>query len=171
MKPGKGRKDRAKGGQSFGRSAGKKIERSAVARPERRDNRRDDRDSDKRFSRSGGKNKDPRNLDRRDGKPVFDRRDRDFKRPDRGEKRYERRGAAQDVVAGKNSVVEALRAKIPAKELVVAHKTEIDERISEAIRLAKNLELPIKEMPRRALDDLTGGANHQGIALVIKPFN
>ena len=176
MKPGKGRKDRPKGVKSFGRSAGKKIERSAVARPERRDNRRDDRDSDKRFNRSDGRKSDPRKSDprksdRRDGKPAFDKRDKDFKRPDRGEKRYERRGAAQDAVAGKNSVVEALRAKIPAKELVVALKTEIDEKISEAIRLAKNLDLPIKEMPRRALDDLTGSANHQGIALVIKPFN
>jgi 23S rRNA (guanosine2251-2'-O)-methyltransferase len=26
-------------------------------------------------------------------------------------------------------------------------------------------------LPRRALDELTGSANHQGIALVIKPFN
>jgi 23S rRNA (guanosine2251-2'-O)-methyltransferase len=68
-------------------------------------------------------------------------------------------------------VVEALRAKVPAKELVVAIKVEIDEKISEAIRLAKNADLPIKELPRRALDDLTGSANHQGIALVIKPFN
>ena len=33
----------------------------------------------------------------------------------------------QDAVAGKNSVVEALRAKIPAKELVVAIKVELDE--------------------------------------------
>ena len=55
MKPGKGRKDRPKGVKSFGRSTGKKIERSAVARPERRDNRRDDRDSDKRFNRSDGR--------------------------------------------------------------------------------------------------------------------
>ena len=171
MKPGKGRKDRPKGVKSFGRSAGKKIERSAVARPERRDNRRDDRDSDKRFNRSDTRKSDPRKSDRRDSKAAFDKREKDFKRPDRGEKRYERRGAAQDAVAGKNSVVEALRAKIPAKELVVALKTEIDEKISEAIRLAKNLDLPIKEMPRRALDDLTGSANHQGIALVIKPFN
>ena len=163
MKPGKGRKDRPKGVKSF--------KRSAVARPERRDNRRDERDSDKRFNRSGGRKSDLRKSDRRDSKPVFDKRNKDFKRPDRGEKRYERRGAAQDAVAGKNSVVEALRAKIPAKELVVAFKSEIDEKISEAIRLAKNLDLPIKEMPRRALDDLTGSANHQGIALVIKPFN
>jgi 23S rRNA (guanosine2251-2'-O)-methyltransferase len=64
-----------------------------------------------------------------------------------------------------------LRAKIPAKELVVAIKVELDEKISEAIRLAKNSDLPIKELPRRALDELTGNANHQGIALVIKPFN
>ena len=48
---------------------------------------------------------------------------------------------------------------------------ELDEKISEAIRLAKNSDLPIKELPRRALDELTGNANHQGIALVIKPFN
>ncbi|NCZ77441.1 MAG: 23S rRNA (guanosine(2251)-2'-O)-methyltransferase RlmB, partial [Actinobacteria bacterium] len=47
----------------------------------------------------------------------------------------------------------------------------IDEKISEAIRLAKNQDLPIKELPRRALDDLTGSSNHQGVALVIKPFN
>jgi 23S rRNA (guanosine2251-2'-O)-methyltransferase len=64
-----------------------------------------------------------------------------------------------------------LRAKIPAKELVVAIKVELDEKISEAIRLAKNSDLPIKELPRRALDELTGNANHQGIALIIKPFN
>jgi 23S rRNA (guanosine2251-2'-O)-methyltransferase len=36
--------------------------------------------------------------------------------------------------------------------------------------LAKNSDLPIKELPRRALDELTGKANHQGIALIIKPF-
>jgi 23S rRNA (guanosine2251-2'-O)-methyltransferase len=96
---------------------------------------------------------------------------REDRRGDRPEKRFDRRQSAQDAVAGKNSVVEALRAKVPAKELVVAIKVEIDEKISEAIRLAKNSDLPIKELPRRALDDLTGSANHQGIALVIKPFN
>jgi 23S rRNA (guanosine2251-2'-O)-methyltransferase len=96
---------------------------------------------------------------------------REDRRGDRPEKRFDRRQSAQDAVAGKNSVVEALRAKVPAKELVVAIKVEIDEKISEAIRLAKNADLPIKELPRRALDDLTGSANHQGIALVIKPFN
>ncbi len=104
-------------------------------------------------------------------KPNFREERRDNRRPDRPEKRFDRKQSAQDAVAGKNSVVEALRAKIPAKELVVAIKVELDEKISEAIRLAKNSDLPIKELPRRALDELTGSANHQGIALVIKPFN
>jgi len=68
-------------------------------------------------------------------------------------------------------VVEALRAKVPAKELLIAERAEIDERMTEALRLAKNQDLVIKEVSRGALDGLTGTTMHQGIALVIKPFN
>ena len=157
MKPGKARKDRPKGAKSFSRGSNKRVERRAVARPEKRDNRRDDKGDARKGFRKPVKTND-REIKR------------DDRRGDRPEKRFDRRGSMQDAVAGKNSVVEALRAKIPAKELVVAIKVELDEKISEAIRLAKNADLPIKEIPRRALDDLTGFSNHQGIALVIKPF-
>jgi len=178
MKPGKARKDRPKGPKSFSRGGSKKIERSTSARPAKRDDRRDDRRSEKRDDRRSEKRTD-RRSEKRDDRKVFKKpvrvNDREMKREDRRgdrpEKRFDRHQSAQDAVAGKNSVVEALRAKVPAKELVVAIKVEIDEKISEAIRLAKNSDLPIKELPRRALDDLTGSANHQGIALVIKPFN
>jgi len=165
MKPGRARKDRPKGNKSIARASGKRVERSAVARSEKRDNRRGDH-------RGAGEEK--RSTFNRDDRKSFGKpfRKKEFKGSEfRGEKRFERKTSAQDAVAGKNSVVEALRAKIPAKELVVALKTEIDEKISEAIRLAKNQDLPIKELPRRALDDLTGSSNHQGVALVIKPFN
>jgi len=194
MKPGKARKDRPKGPKSFSRGGSKKVERSSTARPAKRDDRSDDRRSEKREERRPEKRTDRRPEKRSDRRPEkrTDRRpekrddrivfkkpvrvnDREMKREDRRgdrpEKRFDRRQSAQDAVAGKNSVVEALRAKVPAKELVVAIKVEIDEKISEAIRLAKNSDLPIKELPRRALEDLTGSANHQGIALVIKPFN
>jgi 23S rRNA (guanosine2251-2'-O)-methyltransferase len=178
MKPGKARKDRPKGPKSFSRGGSKKVERSATARPAKRDDRSDDRRSEKRDDRRPAKRTD-RRPEKRDDRKVFKKpvrvNDREMKREDRRgdrpEKRFDRRQSVQDAVAGKNSVVEALRAKVPAKELVVAIKVEIDEKISEAIRLAKNSDLPIKELPRRALDDLTGSANHQGIALVIKPFN
>jgi len=85
------------------------------------------------------------------------------------ESRLETR-ASTDAVAGRNSVVEALRAKIPAKELLVAERAELDDRMTEALRLAKNQNLIIKEVPRGQLDGVTGTTNHQGIALIIKPF-
>jgi len=165
MKPGRARKDRPKGNKSMARASGKRVERSAVARSEKRDNRRGENRSQSDEGRANFRRDDRKNF----SKPF---RKKEFRSSEiRGEKRFDRKTSAQDAVAGKNAVVEALRAKIPAKELVVALKTEIDEKISEAIRLAKNQDLPIKELPRRALDDLTGSSNHQGVALVIKPFN
>ena len=174
MKPGRARKDRPKGAKSFSRSGGKKVERSATARPGKKDDRRSEKRDDRRPEKRTDRRPDKRD-DRKGFKKPVKVNDRELKREDRRgdrpEKRFDRRQSAQDAVAGKNSVVEALRAKVPAKELVVAIKVEIDEKISEAIRLAKNADLPIKELPRRALDDLTGSSNHQGVALVIKPFN
>ena len=164
--------------RSDDRRSEKREERRPEKRTDRRPEKRSDRRPEKRTDRRPEKRTD-RRPEKRDDRIVFKKpvrvNDREMKRedrrPDRPEKRFDRRQSAQDAVAGKNSVVEALRAKVPAKELVVAIKVEIDEKISEAIRLAKNSDLPIKELPRRALDDLTGSANHQGIALVIKPFN
>ncbi len=90
----------------------------------------------------------------------------DRKRPDR------RRDPKEhvDTVAGRNAVLEALRAGIPAKELVVANGVDIDERLEESIRLAQRMGLSIREVERRQIENLTGIANHQGIALVAKPF-
>ena len=75
-----------------------------------------------------------------------------------------------DTVAGRNAVLEALRAGIPAKELVVAVGVDIDERLEESVRLAQRQGISIREVERRGLENLTGIANHQGIALVARPF-
>jgi 23S rRNA (guanosine2251-2'-O)-methyltransferase len=90
----------------------------------------------------------------------------DRKRPDRRREPKEH----VDTVAGRNAVVEALRAGIPAKELVVAVGVDIDERLEESIRLAQRMGLSIREVERRQIENMTGIANHQGIALVAKPF-
>jgi 23S rRNA (guanosine2251-2'-O)-methyltransferase len=66
--------------------------------------------------------------------------------------------------------VEALRAGIPAKELVVATGVDIDERLEESVRLAQKMGIGIREIERRQIENMTGIANHQGIALVAKPF-
>ena len=76
----------------------------------------------------------------------------------------------QDAVAGRNPVVEALRAGVPATELIIASRAEMDERMLEALRLAKNANLAIKEVARGVLDIITGTTNHQGVGLVIKEY-
>ncbi len=94
----------------------------------------------------------------------------DAKRSDR--KRDYRRDPKDhvDTVAGRNAVVEALRAGIPAKELVVAVGVDIDERLNESIRLSQKMGIGIREVERRQIENMTGIANHQGVALVVKPF-
>ena len=95
--------------------------------------------------------------------------DRKREQSRRPESRRETRPSS-DAVAGRNPVLEALRAKVPARELLIAERAEIDERMSESMRLAKNQSLIIKEVARGVLDGLTGTTMHQGIALVILPF-
>lgn len=86
-----------------------------------------------------------------------------------------RRGAstsrgANEVVAGRNAVVESLRAEVPASTLYVAARIETDLRVKEALQLAANRGLPILETPRGELDRLTGGAVHQGLALAVPAY-
>ena len=98
----------------------------------------------------------------------------DAKRSDRNRnnKRDYRRDPKDhvDTVAGRNAVVEALRAGIPAKELVVAVGVDVDERLNESIRLSQKMGIGIREVERRQIENMTGIANHQGVALIVKPF-
>lgn len=78
--------------------------------------------------------------------------------------------AADEVVAGRNAVLEALRAGVPATALYLAAGSERDQRLTEALKLAAAASLPVLEGSRAELDRLAGGAPHQGIALHAKPF-
>jgi len=76
-----------------------------------------------------------------------------------------------EIVTGRNSVVEALRAKIPATTLYVAARIEMDERVRETLALATNRGIPVLEVMRPELDRLTGpDAVHQGLALKVPPY-
>jgi 23S rRNA (guanosine2251-2'-O)-methyltransferase len=77
---------------------------------------------------------------------------------------------AVEVVAGRNSVVEALRAGIPVKTMYVAGRIDSDDRVREALRFAIDRGLPVLETPRGELDRLTDGAVHQGLALQVPPY-
>ena len=77
---------------------------------------------------------------------------------------------ATETVAGRNAVVEALRAGIPVKALYVAERIDLDDRVREVLRIAADRHLPLLEAPRPELDRITQGAVHQGLALTVPPF-
>ena len=80
------------------------------------------------------------------------------------------KGDTDEVIVGRNPVVEVLRSKVPAKSLVVALGMDFDDRVAEAVRLATRLNIPIREADRHELDRVTSGAVHQGLALVVPPY-
>jgi 23S rRNA (guanosine2251-2'-O)-methyltransferase len=80
-------------------------------------------------------------------------------------------GDAAEFVAGRNAVVESLRAGVPSAALYVGVRVQHDERISEAIKLAADRGVAVLEAGAAELDRLTGGALHQGLALRVRPYD
>lgn len=78
--------------------------------------------------------------------------------------------AGLDVVFGRNSVVEVLRARVPAVSLFVSTKIEVDVRVREVLRVATGRGIKIVEVLKTQLDDLTSGAVHQGLVLEIAAY-
>ncbi|OHV32935.1 MULTISPECIES: 23S rRNA (guanosine(2251)-2'-O)-methyltransferase RlmB [Pseudofrankia] len=81
-----------------------------------------------------------------------------------------RAGEADELVVGRNAVVEALRGGVPATTLYVANGLEFDERLTEARKLAGRAGMSVVDVGRAELDRLCGVAPHQGLALVIPPY-
>jgi 23S rRNA (guanosine2251-2'-O)-methyltransferase len=81
-----------------------------------------------------------------------------------------RAAGSGELVAGRNPVVEALRAHVPARTLYVASRIESDERVKEALKLAADRGLALLEVSKTDLDRMTDGGIHQGLALAVPPY-
>lgn len=87
-------------------------------------------------------------------------------------KRAPKKTDEHELVTGRNSVLEALRAKIPATALYIASKVEMDERMREILALATNRSIPVLEVMRAELDRLTTRDTvHQGVMLKVPPYS
>ena len=76
-----------------------------------------------------------------------------------------------EMVTGRNSVLEALRAKIPVTTLYMAARIEFDDRVKEILQIATTRGVPILEVMRPELDRLAGfDSVHQGVALKVPPY-
>lgn len=80
------------------------------------------------------------------------------------------RGDLPETVVGRNPVVEALRAGVPATGLYVAQGLAADERVAEAVAAVAAKNISLLEVSRPELDRLTGNAIHQGLALQVPPY-
>ena len=81
-----------------------------------------------------------------------------------------RRSGDADWIAGRNSVVEALRASMPVTAVYVAEGAERDGRLREAFRVAADRGISLLEVTRGELDRLTDGAVHQGLAARVPAY-
>lgn len=80
-------------------------------------------------------------------------------------------GDEHELVTGRNSVLEALRARIPATALYVAMRTEMDDRMKEIVELATKRGIPLMEVMRPELDRMAGrDAVHQGVMIKVPPY-
>lgn len=78
-----------------------------------------------------------------------------------------------DLLYGRNAVREALQdGRRRAIRLLIADgvKAEGSDTLTEAIALAKKAGVQVENTPRDRLDQMTAGANHQGVALEASPY-
>ena len=94
-------------------------------------------------------------------------------RPRQGPQQHRRAAAPSEVelVTGRNAVLEALRAGIPATTVYVASNIDLDDRLKEIIQIAAKREIPMLEVTRQEMDRMTPfDAVHQGIAVKVPPY-
>ncbi|BDZ37521.1 23S rRNA (guanosine(2251)-2'-O)-methyltransferase RlmB [Microbacterium suwonense] len=94
-------------------------------------------------------------------------------RPQSNMNRTSRAKSADDTetVTGRNSVLEALRTKIPATAFYLAQRVEMDDRVREMLSIARHREIPVLEVTRQELDRMAGfDGVHQGVGLKVPPY-
>ncbi len=107
----------------------------------------------------------------RKGHPAQRKAQADARRRAERDRSRQRAEETPELLLGRNPVVEALRAQIPATALyVVTDAGRTDERITEALTLAADRGLPLLEVGKAEFDRMSSGALHQGIGLQVPPY-
>ncbi len=74
-----------------------------------------------------------------------------------------------DYIEGKRPIIEALRSHVPVKCVLLADNTKRDGLVEDILRKAKRLEVPVKTVPRKLLDEKSERGSHQGVMAETKP--
>ncbi|KFJ03568.1 23S rRNA (guanosine(2251)-2'-O)-methyltransferase RlmB [Bifidobacterium subtile] len=77
---------------------------------------------------------------------------------------------SDDLVIGRNAVLEALRVGVPSSQLYIASRIEHDDRTRDIVRLAGQQGLNLLEADRLEMDRIARTGNHQGVILKAQPY-
>ncbi|MSS45063.1 23S rRNA (guanosine(2251)-2'-O)-methyltransferase RlmB [Cutibacterium sp. WCA-380-WT-3A] len=80
------------------------------------------------------------------------------------------KGVGPEWVIGRNPVLEALHAGLPVRTAYVAEGAEHDSRLREILTFAADHGIALMQATRGELDRITGGSNHQGVALRLPEY-
>ena len=78
---------------------------------------------------------------------------------------------SDEFISGRNAVLEALRASVPANALFYATKLETDDRLAEIFALASDQGIETREISRPELDRKAGLTTHQGLVLIVTGYD
>lgn len=76
-----------------------------------------------------------------------------------------------ETVYGRNSVLEALEARIPVSSLHIASRIESDDRVRQILALVTDRRVPVMEAGRVELDRMTNDGVHQGVMLTVPSYS
>jgi len=75
----------------------------------------------------------------------------------------------EDIIIGRNAVIEALKGERTIETLYIAN-SKLEGSINTVVGIAKEKRIIIKEVDRRKLDSMCDGATHQGVIAKVTPY-
>ncbi|GFZ32873.1 23S rRNA (guanosine(2251)-2'-O)-methyltransferase RlmB [Clostridium zeae] len=75
----------------------------------------------------------------------------------------------EDVVEGRNAVIEALKSDRTIEQILIANGN-MEGSINKIIAMAKEKRVVIKEVDRKKLDSISETGTHQGVIAIVTPF-
>ena len=75
-----------------------------------------------------------------------------------------------DLVIGRNAVLEALKVNVPSSQLYIASRIEHDDRTRDIVRLAGAQGVNLLEADRLEMNKIARSDNHQGVILKVEPY-
>jgi 23S rRNA (guanosine2251-2'-O)-methyltransferase len=83
--------------------------------------------------------------------------------------RQERREESENIIEGRNPVIEVMKSSRTVEKLLIA-KGNIEGSIKMIVGMAKDKGIVISEVDRKKLDDMSSTGSHQGVIAIVSPY-